>query len=240
MILCLDCGNTRLKWGLHDNGHWLCTGAVTNEEIPGLRAVLPTASAIDRVIGSNVAGESTQQSITQALAATPEWITARERQCGVTNLYTNPAQLGPDRWAALVGARALHDGACLVICAGTATTIDVLDADGAFQGGLILPGLDMMRHSLADNTARLEPVPGEFKSLPRNSRDAISSGTIHATLGAAERMFQHIATQRGAICLFSGGAARQLEEKSALPFRRIELLVLEGIAHIAEGAESGS
>ena len=62
--------------------------------------------------------------------------------------------------AALVGARASVSGACVVVCAGTATTIDVLSADGEFRGGLILPGFDLMRAALANNTAQLPLAEG--------------------------------------------------------------------------------
>ncbi len=107
---------------------------------------------------------------------------------GVVNGYDNPAQLGADRWAALIGARGLHAGPALVVMAGTATTVDCLDAQGVFRGGLILPGLDLMRRSLARNTAGLPEACGGYRVLPTNTDDAIVSGCIAATVGAIERM----------------------------------------------------
>ncbi|SPE25658.1 exported hypothetical protein [Burkholderiales bacterium] len=66
------------------------------------------------------------------------------------NCYRDPLQLGPDRWHALIGARArFAHGTLAVINAGTATTIDGLGEDGAFFGGVIVPGLELMRASLA-------------------------------------------------------------------------------------------
>ena len=77
---------------------------------------------------------------------TPEQTRAEVERCGVRNLYERPEQLGPDRWAALIAARALHSsGPALVVNAGTATTVDMLSGDGRFLGGSILPGVELMR-----------------------------------------------------------------------------------------------
>src|SRR5438552_2277587 len=71
----------------------------------------------------------------------------------------NPAQLGCDRFASLIGAHALFPGQPLIVATcGTATTVDALSADGLFLGGMILPGLGLMASSLARNTAQLPLV----------------------------------------------------------------------------------
>ena len=76
------------------------------------------------------------------------FIGAREKQCGVRNGYAKPAQLGSDRWAALIAAWHLVQRKCLVVDSGTATTIDTLSGQGEFVGGLILPGVELMQRSL--------------------------------------------------------------------------------------------
>lgn len=234
MILCIDCGNTRLKWGLYRRGTWQATGHLALEEVNRLADVLPGPPPA-RIVACNVAGPAISAAVERSVARPVEWIVARASQCGVVNRYELPDKLGADRWAALIGARALHQGACLVVCSGTATTIDLLDAAGVFQGGLILPGLDLMHAALAGRTAQLDATIGHSADLPRNTRDAITSGTIHATLGAMERMFRLIAMENGAICMLSGGAATRLEALLTLPWRRIDTLVLEGLARIAAG-----
>lgn len=232
MILCIDCGNTRLKWGLHAKGTWQASSHLALDEIHRLGETLGVRPV--RTLACNVAGPAIRQSVEQTLGAPVEWIRARKSQCGVVSRYDDPEQLGADRWAALIGARSLHKGPCLVICSGTATTIDVLDSSGIFEGGLILPGLDLMHAALARRTAQLEPDVGSSVDLPRNTRDAITSGTIHATLGAVDRMFRRYAGRDDALCLLSGGAAPRLEPDLKLPYRRIDTLVLEGLARIAE------
>lgn len=237
MLLCLDSGNTRLKWGLRDAGCWQASGALAQAHIAMLPGTLAAIPHPDRIVACNVAGDDAR-SVIERLAGnmgmTVEWAISRAEQCGVQNGYADPAQLGADRWAALIGAHGLHGGACLVVNAGTATTIDVLDGSGMFRGGLILPGVDLMRASLARNTARLPLAVGAFSPLPRNTADAIASGSLLATAGAIDRMFDGIAAESDAICLLSGGAAGNVAALLDIPVRHIENLVLEGLARCAE------
>ncbi|HEX5394206.1 MAG TPA: type III pantothenate kinase [Rhodocyclaceae bacterium] len=236
MILCLDCGNTRIKWGLRSDanpdGAWLAQGAVSTREPTELVAALSPYDAPELAVACNVAGAVVKDAIDAALSFPVLWNGAQPEQCGVRNGYEVPQQLGADRWAALIGARALHDGPCLVVSAGTATTVDVLDADGQFRGGLILPGLDLMRAALAGNTAQLPADSGAFIDLPRKTVDAITSGAINATLGAIERMFRQLIGDQ-ALCLLTGGAAPLLLPHLPLPVRHEPLLVLEGLACVA-------
>jgi type III pantothenate kinase len=233
MLLCLDAGNTRLKFGLFDGGRWLLQDALDYAAFDGLPARLPASPT--RIVACNVAGQAVRQRI-EALAGKLglplTWLCSTAAACGVTNSYDTPEQLGADRWAALIGARALHGGACVVAVAGTATTIDALDASGRFRGGLILPGLALMRAALAGNTADLPHASGSFRSLPTNTDDAIVSGALHATLGAIARMRATLGAN--VACLLSGGAAAELAPHLEPPQRPIDNLVLEGLARFGQ------
>jgi type III pantothenate kinase len=230
-VLCIDSGNTRLKWGLHKDGTWIAQG-----NLPLVRLQeLPVAA--ERIVACNVAGERGRNAIealATRLSARLECLHSAASCCGVTNAYEHPEQLGADRWAALIGARHLHGAACVVVNAGTATTVDVLSADGVFRGGLILPGLSMMREALAARTADLPLAAGAVCDLPGNTFDAIASGCMYATVGAIERMFAPLAHEPGALCLLAGGAAPALASHLRAPNRLVENLVLEGLARCAE------
>jgi type III pantothenate kinase len=233
-LLCLDFGNTRVKWGLREDEAWCGQGAMTLAQLDTLE------TAADAVVACNVAGpaaQATGESLARRLGTSVRWVRSSAECCGVRNGYARPEQLGADRWSALIGARAVHGGACLVVTSGTATTIDVLDDIGLFRGGLIVPGLDLMRMALAGGTADLPADAGEYCDPPLNTLDAIASGAVQATLGAIERMYRHVATMRNACCLLSGGASEKLEPHLALPKRRVDNLVLEGLARIAREAE---
>jgi type III pantothenate kinase len=229
-ILCIDSGNTRIKWGLREGDAWREQGTC------GVRELDRLAVTAQRVVACNVGGASPRQAI-EALAARlhlrVDWVTGRPEQCGVSNGYEHPEQLGADRWAALIGARGLHRGDCLVVMCGTATTIDLLRADGRFEGGLILPGLDLMRDSLAGGTADLPTAAGSFADQPRNTFDAIASGAVQATAGAIERMFRQLDPDRDPLCLISGGAAAGVSPRLTILHRTVDNLVLEGLARCA-------
>ena len=236
MMLCLDCGNTRIKWALRrpEGSGWLASGALATVAAASLRTALPAAPS--RVVACNVAGPAGAAALEAALGLPIEWQRASAAQCGVTNGYAQPERLGADRWAALIGAWHLRRGPALVVCAGTATTIDVLDAQGIFRGGLILPGLDLMAEALAGNTAGLQTPPGEYAELPTTTADAISAGALHATLGAIARMASRLPP--ASPLLLSGGAADRLQPLLPAPLQLEPRLILEGLACIAGLADN--
>lgn len=235
MDLVFDVGNTRLKWGLHDGVAWRGQGAVLLTALDGLGEVLASFGEVRRVLGANVAGSSVAGRIGAMLAASGlgvEWIRPEREGFGVRNAYQDPSRLGADRWAALVGARALHGAAALVVTSGTATTADVLDSQGCFQGGVILPGLELMRMSLARDTAQLPFADGRFEAFPQRTADAIFTGCLHAQVGAIERMYRLVEAEPGATCLLNGGAAAVLAPMLACPLRQVDNLVLEGLVRM--------
>ncbi|WP_332670116.1 type III pantothenate kinase [Aromatoleum sp.] len=241
MILLIDGGNTRVKWGVVDAGRWVVEGTLGHQDTARFTRIAAEHRGLRRVFGANVAGATVASGIARALdgvAPVPEWLAPSAECLGVRNRYDDPSQLGADRWAALIGARALYRTACLVVNAGTATTVDILDADGDFLGGLILPGEDLMRRALAGNTAQLPFADGEYVRTPRNTADAIRSGCRHAQLGAIERMFREIANMPGARCVLSGGAAARLAGQLAIPCSPVDNLVLKGLAVVAGEASS--
>jgi type III pantothenate kinase len=237
MILAVDCGNSRLKWGLHENGGWRKTGTVPVSELARLEKSWKSLAPADKVVVANVAGRSVRKKLDAIFARRsmgPAWVKARRRECGVTNGYGQPDRLGADRWAALIGAWSILRGPCLVVTAGTATTADILRGDGRFVGGVILPGLELMKRSLARNTAGLPLARGRFSPEPRNTADAIETGCLLAQAGAIERAFATM--ERGAECVLAGGAARRIGRHLSIPVRLVDNLVLEGLVRIAEDA----
>ena len=246
MLIAVDVGNTRLKWACHDGQRWSAVQALpthapdTGAQLAAALRGLPAGSA---VVACNVAGApvaaGVETALVQAGLPPPRWLRPSRDACGVHNTYATPERLGADRWAALLGARALGAGPCLVICAGTATTIDRLTADGDFLGGVILPGFDLMRRALAGNTAQLPFSAGEISITPRNTADAIASGCLFAQLGAIERLYAPLAAESGAHCLLTGGAAALLMTHLSVPCRQVDTLIFEGLRCFAEGAGTG-
>ena len=243
MILAIDAGNSRVKWGWYDTqlrgrGGWSSIANVSLIEFAAssdhVNPFSVTHDSPSRIVISNVAGEGAHQLLvnwTSIFDAAPEWVHGERKLCGVRNLYDRPELLGPDRWAGLIAARALEPGrACLVVNAGTCTTVDVLSAEGEFTGGLILPGIDLMRFVLHEHTGRLPLQQGRFVAAPRNTIDAIETGCRHAQAGAVERMLRTMGADSA--CLVSGGGGPALIERLERSCRYVENLVLEGLARI--------
>ena len=237
MILCLDSGNSRVKWGLRAAGQWRAGGAVTHAEVPRLAALPRQWPQPRQILLANVAGDAAASALRAALSAwgAVPWqeIRSSAGAGGVSNGYENPEKLGVDRWCALIAAHRLVSGPALVVMAGTATTIDTLDAEGNFRGGLILPGLDLMRRALARETAGLPFANGHYAALPRCTDDAIVSGTLEAQAGAVERAWQRL-NDGAAACLLSGGNAPALQPLLSIPCQLVDNLPLEGLAALAE------
>lgn len=237
-VLAVDAGNTRIKWGVHDGRGWVATGATATMDSASLTAAWRTAASARSAIASNVAGPEVRADLESAcaqLGIALRVVQSEARQLGVVNGYRDPAQLGSDRWAALVAAHHAQQGHKLVVNVGTALTVDALTADGQFLGGLIVPGPALMRRSLDRGTAGLRATEGEFREFPGSTPDAITSGAIQACIGAIARLggaMSERGTAPGRIIL-SGGAAAQLAPHLPLPFTLHDNLVLDGLAMIA-------
>lgn len=242
-VLVLDVGNSRLKWGLRGPRGWVAQGAIDNAEIASL--ALREWQGLDRparVIGVNVAGEAARVRVEGQVSRwrlPVEWQHPRASAGGVTNGYRDARQLGADRWAALVAARrrelARGEARCAVVVgAGTAVTIDALDAEGRFRGGVIVPGSHLMVEALAERTAALRTTRGHYEDFPTTTADALTTGAIVAICGAIERMRTRLRVADASVtCYLAGGGARELEAQLEAPVERVDQLVLEGVLVLA-------
>jgi len=156
------------------------------------------------------------------------------------NTYLNPGQLGVDRWMGLIAARQRTREAALVVSVGTAMTVDALAADGVFRGGVIVPGVTLMRQALFQGTAQVAAAAGEWKAFPRNTADAVQSGIVAALCGAIQQQHARFAESAGMmpICLLTGGDAGMVLPHLSVPAEHVASLVLEGIDCIARRALS--
>ncbi|NUT63371.1 type III pantothenate kinase [Herbaspirillum sp. C9C3] len=259
MMLLVDAGNTRIKWALvadADRGAapplpWRQQGAVERagvealaQDWAGLTGLIASDADL-QVAVSNVAGPALRDRLQVILYAVfgprviIEWFASTPERAGIRNGYRHPGQLGCDRFAAAIGARSLFpDEQLLVATCGTATTIDVISAEGVFEGGMILPGFGTMATSLALNTAQLPRIDGAAppeRMFADNTVDAIVAGCIAAQVGAiehalAERRRRHPGAALR--CLLAGGAGILLAPYLALgdtPLEKVDNLVLIGL-----------
>ncbi len=263
LYLVFDIGNTRLKWAAVESTQniadrnkklWAYSGSISNQSFqsPELRAELSdyiskTMPKPDAIGFCCVAASA---AIDNLRSLFPQWqnldwkqFTGSSPYEGVRTLYEEPGKLGADRWAALIGARALSNTNTLVVNTGTATTIDLLGGNGVHYGGWILPGLSLMQESLQSNTAQLplairSSTPAAQAKFGTNTNEAITGGCDAAQMGAILRAVYlakkiHHPVER--IWLDGGNAKilateiKQFPELAALPIEPIEGLVLRGL-----------
>lgn len=240
-ILVVDCGNTRIKWGFHHDAEWLALGALARADAGRLASEWASHPVPERVLGCHVADAASRGSVEQALHArgvSCEWVRSQASQFGLVNGYDDPAQLGPDRWVAMLAARRRlrQEGkAFIVLSAGTAVTIDAVTAAGRFIGGVILPGAAIMAEALERGTAALRRSPGRFRLPPSNTADAIATGAFIAVGGALSRMEDVLRRRGESECevFVTGGGAAELQPTLDRPTVLIANLVLEGLVEIA-------
>lgn len=219
-LLVIDAGNTAVKWALCDGAGrpFVGTGAQDHAAPTDLQARLVAAWAPLKpaaVYGVSVADPSVVQAIERAVQTASglpvAWFgTQRQfegrgvaRRAALINGYRNPAQLGADRWHALIAASAqFAEESLVVVSAGTATTVDCVQADPAqaalFLGGVIAPGFDLMRTSLARGTAGL-PLIADLPSIPlahpASTEEAIATGVFYAQLGLVENVVHEFSAE---------------------------------------------
>ena len=247
-FLAIDVGNTRLKWALYDaprpGAALIAHGAEFLDHIDRLAegswASLPHP---ERMLGCVVAGDAVKRRVQEQMElwdVTPSWVVSSAQEAGLTNGYDHPSRLGSDRWVAMIGARhrMLASGAAkplIVVMVGTAVTVEAIDAEGRFLGGLILPGHGIMLRALEAGTAGLHVPTGEVRLFPTNTSDALTSGGTYAIAGAVERMVQHLAQHTGMepVCMMTGGAGWKMAPSMTRPFELVDNLIFDGLLEIA-------
>jgi len=239
-LLVIDSGNSYVKWGLYTGDQWLKKGKVFYSDVFLLEKEFIDLPEPTIIVISHVARAITRNQLSAVISIwpiRPYWIVAQTFQCGVGNGYSDPTQLGSDRWAALIATWKIRRHACLVINVGTAVTIDALSDSGKFLGGIILPGSHLILSSLLSGTQLINIEMGNYRDFPLNTDDAIKSGLIQCLIGAIERMYNLLSLQLDhsvESCIISGGDASIIAPFIRFPTIVVDDLVLEGLVIIAD------
>lgn len=246
--LFIDRGNTALKWQLCQQVKVLAEGSATNDV--GLDEALEEALeevAARQLVGVYVASVASDdfESALKAWArrnsqVEPVFIKSQLNACGVTNTYEKPAQLGVDRWLAMIAAHQQYSGLLCVVDSGTALTMDFLTASGQHLGGFIVPGADLMKRSLLQNTQQIQlAADAQNKLLGKNTTEAVLLGI--------EQMLQAFVCQKvveveleykqDLTLVLTGGHARSLRKGLRRPCHEEPELVFLGLRLVVEDTE---
>jgi type III pantothenate kinase len=251
MLLLIDIGNTRIKWATFDRDTLEPQQAVPHASwtLSECLAAFGTLPMPKRVLVSNVGGERVaaivRDASVQSWGIEAEFIHATTAAGGLTNAYPEPANLGVDRWLAMIGAYAEHEQALCVVGIGTAATIDGVDAAGHHLGGLIIPGPDLMVGSLLRNTSeiarRAQAGSVGLGVFANNTLGAVHQGAAHAVAALAERAVESMKAQLGAhpLLILTGGASAEVARLIRFPHIVISDLILRGLIVLAGQSRSG-
>ena len=229
----LDIGNSRTKWRLAR-----ASGSLKSPRIPTLA---DAAERPERVRISAVAGarDRIRAAVETRFGIAPEFAEVSRELAGVVCCYEDPQRLGIDRWLALVAAWHGVQGAVAVVDAGTAITVDLVDDRGQHQGGYIVPGIGLMRRSLAGETRDLalpkllaDQDDDAFPAPGRSTDAAIAGGTLAMPVGFLDAVLARFATASPSpvTTFLCGGDAHLLHVRLASPAHIEPNLVLDGLA----------
>lgn len=248
----LDIGNSAVKWamltpdGLSSQQSLLYQRKNFSQILEQL--TLTIQDNLEAVWISNVVGSEIATLLTQWLRAkwdvSPIFAKSVEKSTDITNGYKTPAQLGVDRWLALLAARQLAEGQLSIVDCGTAVTLDILSAENQHLGGLIMPGIGLMQQSLRINAHALKPLAENIQlptestvTLAQDTATAVILGTHYAVVGWLEYTLSALDKQYGySKLLLTGGNASALHHLLSRPCQQVPNLVLQGLVVLANNS----
>lgn len=251
-LLAVDIGNTNIHLGLLQNDTWVISwrARTVTEKMPDEYAVLVrnflgsaglTYQAINGVIISSVVPPLTSAfvELSRRYFDIDPLVVTHRTNTGVRVDIDQPEQAGADRIVNAAAVATLYGGPAIVIDFGTATTFDIVSADGAYQGGAIAPGIGIAHDALVGRAAKLHKVDLEPPPNPigRNTIHAMQSGIFWGYVALVEGMVARLKKAMGVEgikVLATGGLAPLFHAHTEVIDLIVPELTLEGLRVIYE------
>ena len=239
MNLLIDIGNSRLKWATEQAGQISSIQALDYRQLDAYQSLEQSWQTLARPSKIAIAcvGSSQQitaiESLANRLWPAIEIIIPKSSAAfgSVINAYPQAEKLGVDRWLALLAAHQHYPGNSCIIDCGTAITLDFIDSHGQHRGGLISPGLMLMKKALAQNTAALDlSQQTQALVLADNTLNAIDSGTLLAAIGLIETAIRRYQPVEQVIII--GGDADLIRQNLSMSLIADDQLVFKGLQQI--------
>jgi type III pantothenate kinase len=237
MNLCIDCGNTRVKFGLFENDELKVNKVFPNEKTDDIFEWLDSIEFDDCIL-SNVGSKNTEW-LERLMEEVEIYEPDAHSNLPIKFKYGSKDSLGGDRIAAWCGAvKDQPQQNILVVNAGTCITYDLIDKDHGFIGGNIAPGLNMRFRAMNHFTARLPLIKSHHVnpgSLGTSTESALQHGVVNGIIYELEGYYKELSAQHQDLkCIMTGGDADFIAQRTSFKPIVDQFLVLRGLNEIAK------
>lgn len=249
MLLAIDMGNTQTALGLFDREELVQSWRMPTDRtftadeihmrlIGYLQMYQLEVTCIDEIAFAGVVPQLSREWRAVADRVASQCVAIGPDTAAVTKVHApNPSEIGADRIANAVAADTFYGAPAIVVDFGTATNIDVVDADGYYIGGAIAPGLRISMDALVARAARIASIPLEMPAhaIGRTTTEAVQSGAVIGTAAMAEGLVRRIKDELAAphaTVIATGGLAPLVADSTAVFDVLDGQLTLKGIAEI--------
>ena len=251
MLLTIDIGNTNITLGAYNSNYLVLTARLATDtrktddqyaiEIKNILALynINSEDIEDCIIASVVpsVGKQVSGAVAKLCQIVPLMLGPGVKT-GLNIKIDNPAQLGADLVAGAVGAIDTYKMPCVVIDMGTASTISVLDKNGAFLGGVISAGVRLTLRALTENTALLSSIPIEAPKsvIGTNTTECMQAGLVYGTAAMLDGILEKITDELGEkpTVVATGGLSKEIITHCKSNIIYNENLLLDGLRAIYE------
>lgn len=232
MLLAIEQGNTNTLFAVHDGERWVAqwrtatdSARTADEYAVWLHQLLAmqdlTLAHLDACIVSSVVPQSlfNLRNLARRYLHAEPMVVGENVDLGVEIRIGKPSEAGADRLVNAIGAHLRYPGALIVVDSGTATTFDVVAADGAFEGGVIAPGINLSMQALHEAAARLPriAIARPDRAIGKDTVGAMQAGVFFGYIGLIESLIARIKAEYGApmTVIATGGVASLFEGETA-------------------------
>ncbi|HAI96165.1 MAG: type III pantothenate kinase [Cycloclasticus sp.] len=239
--LYIDRGNTALKWQLLEDDVLLDSGFFKNDIDLETGLAFLTNKALSHLFVASVGSANFQRQLLawaeEKNQPKPVFVESVRESCGVLNAYQEARQLGVDRWLAMIAAFNKYDGMLCIADSGTALTLDFLRGNGEHMGGFIVPGAELMKNSLLQNTQKIHVDHArQSDQLGQNTSEAVMFGIeqmlqifVRETMAEIEKKHSQEIT-----LVLTGGHSARLAEGFLGNAHVEKNLVLDGLKLVSQ------
>jgi len=249
MLLAIEQGNTNTLFAVHDGRDWIAqwrTATEANRTADEYAVWLTQLLHMNGLAFANLSGCIISSVVPQSIfnlrnlvrryMNVEPLVIGEDAKLGIEVRIAKPTEAGADRLVNAIGAHLVYSGDLLLIDSGTATTFDIVAADGAFEGGLIAPGINLSLQALHEAAAKLPRIAIQKpdRVIGKDTVAAMQSGVFWGYIALIEGLVDRIKTEWGKpmTVVGTGGVASLFEGATTSIDRFDPDLTIRGLLEI--------